>query len=91
MPHWLKKVKVKFSLSSPCRHVKGVEVELHPFLTAVLGGGEWAALRSGRFTPWKKLLYPLNGWLVGPQGRYGRFEGDNTFPCILSKSAILLR
>jgi hypothetical protein len=56
-----------------------MEIEIHPFLTAVLGGGEWAALRSGRFTPWRKLLYPLNRWLVGPQGRYVRFEGDNTF------------
>jgi hypothetical protein len=34
-------------------------VELHSFLTAVLGGGEWAALRSGRFTPWKKPDVPI--------------------------------
>jgi hypothetical protein len=62
-----------------------VEKALCSFLNAVLGGGEWAALRSGRFAPWKKLLYPLNGWLVGPQGWYGRFEGDTNFPVYLIK------
>jgi hypothetical protein len=29
----------------------GVEVELHPFLTSALDGGEWSASRRGRFTP----------------------------------------
>jgi hypothetical protein len=62
-----------------------VEIELHSFLTAVLGGGERAALRSGRFAPWKNLLYPLQGWLVSPQGRYRRFEADNILPIYFIK------
>jgi len=28
-----------------------VDVQLHAFLTSALGGGEWSALCSGRFTP----------------------------------------
>jgi hypothetical protein len=28
-----------------------VEVWLHPFLTTAIVGGEWSALRLGRFTP----------------------------------------
>jgi len=29
---------------------EGVDVELHVFLTSVLGGGEWSASRPGSFT-----------------------------------------
>jgi len=42
---------------------RGVETELHVFLTSALHGDEWSASRPGRFTPdtpWKR------GW-VGPR------------------------
>jgi hypothetical protein len=29
----------------------GVEVEIHIFLTSALAGGDWSALRPGRFIP----------------------------------------
>jgi hypothetical protein len=31
----------------------------HAFLTSALGGGEWSASRSGRFTPVKEPLVPI--------------------------------
>jgi hypothetical protein len=38
----------------------GVEVELHAFLTSVLGGGEWSASCSGRFIP---CTHYMGGWV----------------------------
>jgi hypothetical protein len=39
----------------------GVDVQIHIFLTSALAGGEWSALRSGRFTPWRKSpRYPFD-------------------------------
>jgi hypothetical protein len=39
------------SLSTPLRHVVGVEVYLHSFFTSALDWGEWSTLRLGRFIP----------------------------------------
>jgi hypothetical protein len=38
-------------------------------LTSAIDGGEWSALRPGRFTPRKESLVPK---LDGPQSRSGR-------------------
>jgi len=35
----------------------GVDVQLHAFLTSVLNGGEWSALRPGNFTPMSRYYY----------------------------------
>jgi hypothetical protein len=56
---------------------RGLEVQLHSFLTSVLNGGEWATY-SGRFTP--EPWYPLNRRVSGPHSRSGRFgEEENLF------------
>jgi hypothetical protein len=53
--------------------MKGVDVYIHIFLTSALAGGEWSALRPGRFTSGEKSLrYPLDRSLGGPQNRSGR-------------------
>jgi len=47
-------MKVKLSLSLTKYHTtktyRGVEVQLHVFLTLALDGGEWSASRPGHFT-----------------------------------------
>jgi len=43
------------------------------FLTSALDGGEWSALRSGRFTTGGKMPgYPLKRRLGRPHSRSGR-------------------
>jgi hypothetical protein len=37
----------------------GVYVYIHIFLTSALGGGEWSALRPGRFTPGEEAPVPI--------------------------------
>jgi hypothetical protein len=52
-----------------------------PFLTSVLGVGEWSASRPGRFTPGEEPQYPLDRRLGGPQSRSGRCgEEKNLLP-----------
>jgi hypothetical protein len=57
------KVKVKLSLCfkwAP-RHegvLGGAKVQLHPFLTSALDGGEWSASCPGRSTPGKEPRVP---------------------------------
>jgi len=48
--------KVKLFLCTPWKHIMGVEVYLHLFLTSALDGGEWSASRAGRFTPGEMAL-----------------------------------
>jgi hypothetical protein len=50
----------------------GVEVLTPPFFTLALDGGEWSALRSGRFTPGKEPTCPFYRRLSGPQILSGR-------------------
>jgi len=48
-----------------------LKVQLHAFLTSALGGGEWTALRLGRFTPgtqWIFLKHANNAFHVGGGG-----------------------
>jgi len=40
------------------------------------GGGEWSALRPGRFIAERELRNPLNEGLGEPQNWYGRFGED---------------
>jgi hypothetical protein len=46
----------------------GVEVQIDIFLTSALAGGEWSALRPGRFTPGERApdTHWIGGW-VGPR------------------------
>jgi hypothetical protein len=39
--------------AEPRRRMRGVVIEIHVVLTAVLAGVEWSAARQDRFTPWK--------------------------------------
>jgi hypothetical protein len=41
----------------------GVKIEIHIFLTLALAGGEWSALRPGRFTPGERA--PGTHWIGG--------------------------
>jgi hypothetical protein len=49
-----------------------------PFLTSPLDGGEWSALRPGRFTPAKEPRYPLDKRPSGRRSRPGRCAHDIT-------------
>jgi len=46
-----KVVLVLLTGTTPLRHIGGVEVQLHAFLTAALAGGEWPVSILGCFTP----------------------------------------
>jgi hypothetical protein len=60
---------MKFSLCVPLRHIKGVEVQPHSFLTSA-HGGEWLTLCPDCFNLRK------NTRLGGLQGQSGRFGKD---------------
>jgi hypothetical protein len=47
---------------------EGLNVYIHIFLTSVLVGGEWSALRPGRFTTGERtpVTHWIGGW-VGPR------------------------
>ena len=47
---------------------RGVEVQLYPFMTTALEGGEESASRPGRSLPPRKTQYPLYRRHSGPQG-----------------------
>jgi hypothetical protein len=65
----------KLSLSTPWRHVEGVEVQLHSFLTRALNGGVWPASRLK-----KEPAYPWDGGSSDLQSLSRRFgEGKNVF------------
>jgi hypothetical protein len=42
---------------------RGVDVQIHIFLTSALVGGEWSASRLGRFTPRERA--PGTHWIRG--------------------------
>jgi hypothetical protein len=68
--------------------VRGVEVQLHSFLTLALEAGEWPDSRPGHFAPGKEPRYPFNRRLGGLQSRSGYFGcGKNIF--ILVRKMIL--
>jgi hypothetical protein len=43
----------------------GVDVSIHILLTSALAGGEWSALRPGRFTPGERApaIHWIGGWV----------------------------
>jgi len=46
--------ELHLSLSTPWRHVGGIEVQLHSFLISALRGDEWLSSHPGHFTPGKE-------------------------------------
>jgi hypothetical protein len=50
---------------------RGVEVQLHAFLTPALIGDGWFASHPGRFNPKEGILVPLDGELGGWSGCCG--------------------
>jgi hypothetical protein len=55
---------------------RGVDVQIHIFLTSVLVGGEWSASRLGRFTPEERA--PSTHWIGGWVGlRAGLDDMEN--------------
>jgi hypothetical protein len=69
------KIKLKLSLSTPLRHIGGMKVQFHLFLTSVLNGGV-VNVRPGCITPGKVPRYLLTGGWVGSRGGSGRFGGE---------------
>jgi hypothetical protein len=66
------------------RHIGGIEVYFHSFLTSVLDSGEWSTSRPGRFTPGKEPRYLLNRRLGGSRSQSGHFgEKKKLLPTIL--------
>jgi hypothetical protein len=60
-----------------CRRIGGVGVYPHSFLTSALDGGEWSALRTGRFTPRERA--PGTHSIREPQSRSGRGDEEKNF------------
>jgi hypothetical protein len=56
----------------PLRHVRGIEVQVHSFLTSAVDGSEWLISRPVRFIIRKKGRQQLNRKLVVPQNQSGR-------------------
>ena len=76
------------TLTTPRRHIRGLEVQLHSFLTSVLDGGEWSTY-TGRFILRKEPWYPLNRRMIGPHSRSGRFgEEENLFSLSMDNFAV---
>jgi hypothetical protein len=46
---------------------RGVDVQIHIFLTSALAGGEWSASRPCRFNPGKEPRYHFIGGWVDPR------------------------
>jgi hypothetical protein len=60
---------VKLSLCTPCKYVKGDEVQLYSLLTSVEDGGDWSTLCPSHFTPGEGISTShLRGAWVGPVG-----------------------
>jgi hypothetical protein len=53
-------------ITTPRKHIEGVEVKLHAFLISALDGDEWSTSRPGHFTPGETPQYPLDKRLGGP-------------------------
>jgi hypothetical protein len=70
--------KVKWSLSTPWRHIGGVEVWLHSCLTLAVYGDEWWTSHPSCFNSKKESLYPLNRRLCGPQSQSGHFGEEKS-------------
>jgi hypothetical protein len=69
---------------------RGVDVQIHIFLTSALAGGEWSASRPGRFTPGgKSPRYPLDRRLGGPQSRSRRGENSSPYRDTYSDSSVV--
>jgi hypothetical protein len=63
------------------KECRGVEVQLHPFLTSALGGGVWLTSCPGYITPSKEPSYSLHRTLGGPRGHFGPFcRRENVLP-----------
>jgi hypothetical protein len=62
-----KKVKLSICLKyDAMKTYRGMEVQLHAFLTSALHGGEWSASRPGRFTFGERAS--VTHWLGGSVG-----------------------
>ena len=73
------KGKGKGFYTNATKHTGGMELQLHPFLTPVLGGSQRSASRPKRFNPRHKL----NRKLGVPQSRYAHFGEDKyTLPLL---------
>jgi hypothetical protein len=73
--------KKKFLVSTSWRRIAEADVQLHPFLTSALNGGEWLISWPRRCTLGLKKWYPQNRGLGGARGRSKRFgENKNVLP-----------
>jgi hypothetical protein len=63
---------------------RGVEIQLHEFLTSTLKRRNGQFHSPAAFTPWKKPHYPVDRRLSGPQSRSGR--GDEKWFCFCRES-----
>jgi hypothetical protein len=58
---------------------RGVDAEIHIFLTSATAGSEWSASSPSHFTPGESPQYPLDGWLGGSQNQSGQCREGNIF------------
>jgi len=83
-------VMANLFLSMQWRHVGGVEVYIHSFLTTAVGGGEWSTSFPCCCTPVKEPQYPLNRRLDGAHSWSGHFGDEkNLLPLLGFKPQIV--
>lgn len=64
--------KTKLSLSTPRKHTRGAEVQVHSFLTLALEGDEWSTSCPGHVTSGKEPNQLGGaGWAAGPGPSFG--------------------
>jgi hypothetical protein len=80
----IKILSVRASLNTtPWRHVRGVDVQLHAFLTSELEWGESSVSRPGLFIPGERtpVSHWTGGWLVFRAGLDVTARRKNPSPC----------
>jgi hypothetical protein len=77
----------------PRRHIAGLEVELHVFLTSALVGCEWSSSCTGRFSPSKRPsgIHWIGTWMILRNGLNSVAKRKNPYPCQESNPGRLAR
>jgi len=73
-------VRVKYSLSMPCRHTWGVGIQFHSFLTFVIDAGKWSPSRPDLFPAGKRTLGTTEQEVVWRTGPVHTFENKSIWP-----------
>jgi hypothetical protein len=80
---FVKKIKIKLSLSTPCGNTRRMEVQLHSLLPTELAGDERSTSGSRRFTPSPEARHPMHRMLAVFQRWSGLCAENTVFPTLI--------